>query len=72
MAMDIIDYAALSREEIESLRQELARLHTLGDVLDWMRSLEPTAAAPNVVTQDEFTHDVVVAAGRRYLAFDTT
>lgn len=70
--MEIIDYAALATGAITALRQEVDRLHTLGDVLDWMRSVEPTAGAPTVVTQDEFTHDVVVAAGGRYLAFDTT
>lgn len=70
--MEIIDYAALSPGEIGAVRQEVDRLHTLGDVLDWMRSVAPTAGAPDVVTQDEFTHDVVVAAGERYLAFDTT
>lgn len=71
--MPIIDLAGLPNDERARLQCEVAGLRTLGDVLDWARSLEPPVASPEVVTQDEYTHDVLVAiAGGRYLDFDTT
>jgi hypothetical protein len=46
-------------------------LRTLGDVLDWARARGLTP--PSVVTQDEYTHDVVLATGGgNWLVFDTT
>ena len=46
------------------------KLKTLEEVLAWARALGH--ALVEVVTQDEYTHDVVVAAGARFLVFDTT
>ena len=42
------------------LQRELAPLRNLGDVLTWARALDPPVTAPAVVTQDEYTHDVLV------------
>ena len=48
-------------------------LRGLGDVLLWLRGLDPPRAVEAIVTQDEYTHDVVVRATERlYLVFDTT
>ncbi|HEX9101801.1 MAG TPA: hypothetical protein VF997_06340 [Polyangia bacterium] len=46
------------------------RLQTLEEVLRWAHALGHSLV--EVVTQDEYTHDVVVAAGERFLVFDTT
>jgi hypothetical protein len=45
-------------------------LKTLEEVLRWAHALGHCLV--EVVTQDEYTHDVVVAAGARFLVFDTT
>ena len=46
------------------------KLRTLEEVMRWAHALGHTFA--DVVTQDEYTHDVVVAAGPQWLVFDTT
>lgn len=46
------------------------KLRTLEEVLGWAHALGHSLA--EVVTQDEYTHDVVIAAGERWLVFDTT
>jgi hypothetical protein len=46
------------------------KLRTLEEVTRW--TLGAGHALVDVVTQDEYTHDVVVAAGPRFLVFDTT
>ncbi|MSP60795.1 MAG: hypothetical protein EXR72_10720 [Myxococcales bacterium] len=48
------------------------RLGTLEDVLRWARAQSPPLEIVEVVTQDEFTHDVVFAARDGWLVFDTT
>jgi hypothetical protein len=51
----------------------VAGLRTLEEVVRWMASRSPPGRIVTVVTQDEFTHDVVVAAGAAvYVVFDTT
>ncbi len=45
----------------------LARLATLEDVIR-----QPGFTLLDVIVQDEYTHDVVVAAGGVYLVFDST
>ena len=46
------------------------KLRTLEEVLRWAHALGHTLV--EVVTQDEYTHDVVVATGAGWLVFDTT
>ena len=42
-------------------------------MLAWARSVVAPATIVEIVTQDEYTHDVVLeSTGRPYLAFDTT
>jgi len=39
----------------------------------WCRAQEPARRLAEIVTQDEYTHDVIVAGdGQPYLVFDTT
>jgi hypothetical protein len=46
------------------------RLKTLEEVVAWVGARGHSLV--EVVTQDEYTHDVVVAAGERWIVFDTT
>ncbi len=48
------------------------RLRTLEEVVRWMAAQPAPCAIVEVVAQDEFTHDVVVQQGARWLVFDTT
>jgi hypothetical protein len=51
----------------------LAAQRTLGDVLAWARTLAPPRTPTDIVTQDEYTHDVVLALDDHcWLAYDTT
>lgn len=52
---------------------ELGAQRTLGDVLAWGRKQRPARTVTDIITQDEYTHDVVVALDApHYLVFDTT
>jgi|SoiMethySBSTD1v2_1073268.scaffolds.fasta_scaffold649440_2 hypothetical protein len=67
------DHAALPAAERETLTAAVQALPTLADVLAWAPSQTPPLTVAEIVTQDEYTHDVVLEAiGRPYLAFDTT
>ena len=46
--------------------------HTLADLLAWARVQSPPSQVAEIVTQDEYTHDVVLPYGSSYLSFDTT
>ncbi|HKA21317.1 MAG TPA: hypothetical protein VKN18_23775 [Blastocatellia bacterium] len=51
---------------------ELESLRTLEQAMHWAASRKPPARLLNVVTQDEFTHDVVFQASPEvFLVFDT-
>jgi len=67
------DHASCSTDELWAIIAAVEPLSTLGDVLAWARTTSPVATVAEIVTQDEYTHDVVLEqAGRPYLAFDTT
>jgi hypothetical protein len=52
---------------------EVGSFRTLEQALQWAFSRKPPAQLLNVVTQDEFTHDVVVQVlPDVFLVFDTT
>ena len=71
--MDLTDRAGLSDDRREALRGSLARCRTLGDLLDWARAERPPLDPPRILTQDEYTHDVVFAwRDGLHLAFDTS
>jgi hypothetical protein len=71
--MDLLPSRAIPQDELQQLRQVLEPLRTLGDLLEWGRGLTPPVASPIVVTQDEYTHDVLIPYGAGcWLDFDTT
>jgi hypothetical protein len=54
-------------------REQLRDQRTLGDVFDWLRRQSPPRNVTEILTQDEYTHDVVVAwSPERFLVFDAT
>lgn len=74
--MEISNTAALPEAEFVTLAAQLAGHKTLGDVLSWAAAGPRADFYPQtvleVVTQDEFTHDVVVPYKNWYLVYDTT
>lgn len=49
------------------------RHRTLEEVVRWGLAAKPPRLIESVVVQDEYTHDVVLAAGHGvYLVYDTT
>ena len=59
--------------DLARFRIALRELRTLSGVLGWLLAQEPPRTVSDVVTQDEYTHDVVVPWGERLvLVFDTT
>jgi hypothetical protein len=73
MAVPLFDYAKLSVQEHRNLVATLSSLISLERVLAWARGLRPPRGIDEILTQDEYTHDVVLAFYEgRYLVFDTT
>ena len=74
--MQIINLAKLSVERFADLQEELKKHKTLGQVLSWASSKPEGNFLPQIVaeviTQDEFTHDVVVPFRDLFLIYDTT
>ena len=69
----IHDYAQLPPDRRSELEAVVQSLRPLGDTLEWARAQTPPWSVAEVVTQDEYTHDVVLeSSGQPFLAFDTT
>jgi hypothetical protein len=68
----LIDYARLESGERDVLASAIADQTTLELALDWARALSPPRGVESVLTQDEYTHDVVIPTGTRWLVYDTT
>lgn len=51
---------------------DLHSLLTLGDVFAWARRSTPPLEVLEIVTQDEYTHDVVLPFGDHFVVFDAT
>lgn len=62
----------LSDDDAAALMARFGRVRTLEDVLRLLSAMQQRAALEEVVTQDEYTHDVVVRWPPHYLVFDTT
>ncbi|MET0751988.1 MAG: hypothetical protein ABWZ66_01380 [Pyrinomonadaceae bacterium] len=74
--MKIENLANLPQAEFAKLENELAKHRTLGKVLAWAGSQPGNDFLPQIVaeviTQDEFTHDVIVPYKNLFLVYDTT
>lgn len=66
------DRADLDAAVRTRLERALAGFGSLADVIAWGVRQVPEALVVDVIVQDEFSHDVVVAWGGHHLVFDTT
>ena len=65
----LIDYVGLPEAERRQLATTIESERTLAAVL----TRRGAGAVTEIITQDEFTHDVLIALdGRRWLVYDTT
>lgn len=74
--MEVLNLAGLAEDEFAALERILANHKTLGAALTWAAAGPRTDFLPQtvaeVVTQDEFTHDVVIPYKNLFLVYDTT
>ena len=68
----LIDYAQLDPASRERLARAVAGQTTLERALEWGRAARPPLAVESILTQDEYTHDLLVPYEGRYLVYDTT
>jgi hypothetical protein len=71
-SLHIFDVSGASPRLLDELRRELGAIRTLEHVLAWTRQSAPPRRVAEIVTQDEYTHDVVLPFAEFYLSFDTT
>lgn len=65
--------AELPPEAFERLSSELAGHRSIKHALDWLTAHAPPLAPTDIVTQDEFSHDILADyPGGLVLAYDTT
>ena len=71
-----VNLSTLPADEFEQLATELDRHGSLREVLAWASSKPKDQVHPQivaeVVTQDEFTHDVIVPYKNVFVVYDTT
>ena len=74
--MKIANLANLSDDDFAELEKDLVEHKTLRTVLIWANSKPKQDFLPQIVaeviTQDEFTHDVIVPYKNLFLVYDTT
>ncbi|MDH3492310.1 MAG: hypothetical protein OEM82_02080 [Acidobacteriota bacterium] len=64
--------SSLSADRFHELAARLGLIRGLNLALEWALSEPDAKNIPDVVTQDEFTHDVIFGFEDRYVVFDTT
>ena len=74
--MNVTNCAELQRQEFAEIESEVSQHKTLQQVLVWAGT-KPKGdfllqIVAEVVTQDEFTHDVVIPYKNLFLVYDTT
>jgi len=71
--IEVFAAGQIESPDLDRFRLALPGQRTLGAVLEWLRAQDPARAVGEIVTQDEYTHDVIVPwAERLTLVFDTT
>ena len=69
MTVPLIDYANLSEERRRELAATIATHTLLSHVISWAGP----GAIEEIITQDEYTHDVLIPHDRAlYLVYDST
>ena len=73
MAVLLINRTELPVASVRDLQVAVAGHTSLERVLEWGRAQTPARRVEEIITQDEFTHDVLVPVDNsRYLAYDVT
>jgi hypothetical protein len=73
MSPVLIDRTGLPDARFRDLQLAVADHATLERVLEWGRTQTPPRRVEEIITQDEFTHDVLVPLDNsQYLAYDVT
>jgi hypothetical protein len=71
-----VNFSSLSEVDFKQLEKELDRHDSLRDVLAWAGLRPKDQVHPqliaDVITQDEFTHDVIMPYQNVFLVYDTT
>lgn len=63
----------ISASDLAFLNRQVADHHGLKTVADWCMAQEPPLTDVDVVTQDEFTHDLIVTLrADLFLVYDST
>ena len=63
----------LAPENFERIAEKVAGHHSIKHAIDWLAGHSPPIVPSGMVTQDEFSHDILVAyAGGVWLVYDTT
>jgi hypothetical protein len=70
--IQLTDYANLDEGTRARLAGIVASQISLERVLNWGREQRPPIDIESILTQDEYTHDVLVPFEGRYLVYDTT
>lgn len=69
----VLSVGAIPAVVLGEAKAAFAGRPTLANVLQWAREQSPPRAVAEIVTQDEYTHDVVLPFdGSHFLAFDAT
>ena len=68
----LIDYASLDEATRQRLAAIVAPHNSLEHALHWGREQRPRVDIESILTQDEYTHDVLMPFEGRYLVYDTT
>ena len=68
----LIDNADLDQPTRSRLAGIVTSQTSLERVLNWGRAQRPPVDIASILTQDEYTHDVLIPFEGRYLVYDTT
>jgi hypothetical protein len=73
MSVSLINHTRLPDVTFRDLQVVVTGHATLERVLEWGRTQTPARRVEEIITQDEFTHDVLVPLDNsQYLAYDVT
>ena len=65
--------AGLAREEFAGIAQAVANHRSMKHAIDWFAKQIPPLLPAGMVTQDEYSHDILVAyPGGLWLVYDST
>ena len=69
---NVVNKTSMSKTDFAGIRMKLERLDGLSKALKWAVADSNAVNVPTVITQDEFTHDVLFEYGGLFVVFDTT